>query len=229
MSTIIAEAGHNFNGNIKLAKLMIEEAKSCKADIIKFQLYDTNKIKKPWQSRYFELKFSELTKDDLKELKRYADKVGIEFLASAFDAEKVGWLEDINVKKHKIASRSIHDKELIKAMEKTKKPIIASLGDWNNELVFPDIKNAQFLYCVAEYPAVISPSQFPEWFDKYSGFSDHTQGLEWAKEAIRRGAKIIEKHFTLNRTIPGCDQKGSAEPYELKELCQFARQYERKT
>jgi N-acetylneuraminate synthase/N,N'-diacetyllegionaminate synthase len=223
---VILEAGHNHNGNLRLAKLMIEEAKKCKADIVKFQFYDTDKIKKFYQSRYAELKFAELTKEDLLELKEHSDKIGIEFMASAFDPERVGWLEDIGVKRHKIASRSIRDAELIKAMEKTKKPIIASLGDWD-EQDFPKIKNCKFLYCVAEYPATINSMNFPDRFDDYSGFSDHTIGIGWAKKAIERGATIIEKHFTLDRRLPGHNQDGSIDPTEAKDFIQWLKQYER--
>lgn len=224
MIEIFAEIGHNHNGNIPLAKTMIEEAKSCGAGAVKFQLYDTDRIKKWYQSRYAELKVAELSKDDLIELKKHADKVGIEFFASAFDPERVGWLEEVGVKRHKLASRSILDAETIKAMEKTGKPIIASLGLWNKK-EFPKIKNAKFLYCVSEYPAHIT--QLPDNFNKYDGFSDHTIGGYWAIEAIKRGAQIIEKHFTLNKTLPGYNQKGSAEPWELKEIITYARQKDR--
>lgn len=206
---------------------MIEEAKKCKADVAKFQVYDTDKIKKFYQSRYSELKFSEFTKEEFKELKEHCDKVGIEFGASAFDPDKVQWLEEIGVKFHKLASRSIRDTELIKAMEATGKPIIASLGDWNDSEL-PPIKNAQFLYCVAEYPAKITNEMFPKEFgDRYAGFSDHTLGMDWAKEAVRRGATIIEKHFTLDRRLPGHDQEGSCDPTELKDFIQWVRHYER--
>lgn len=223
----IGEIGHNHGGNLRLAKLMIEELKNCGADIAKFQLYDTDKIKKSWQSRYMELKVSELTFEDTKELKEHCDKVGIEFMASAFDIERVGWLEKLNVKRHKLASRSIYDTELIKAMEATGKPIIASLGKWE-ELELPEIKNSEFLFCVAEYPAYITANEFPPSFPGlYDGFSDHTEGCYWSREAIKRGATIIEKHFTLDKKLPGHDQKGSADPTELKDLCTFARQAER--
>ena len=221
--TIIAECGHNGNGNMRLNKEMIREAKNCGADAVKFQLYDIDKIKKPYQSRYFELWAAELTKEDLKELALEAKKVGIEFMASAFDVERVQWLEEIGVRRHKIASRSIYDTELIKAMEKTGKPIIASLGVWK-EKELPKIKNAQFLYCVSEYPAHIT--ELPN-LEKYDGFSDHSEGCYWAREAIKKGAKIIEKHFTLNKTLPGYNQKGSAEPWEMKDLCTYARQKDR--
>jgi len=224
---IIAECGHNANGNMRLNKLMIEEAKLCGADAVKFQLYDADTFKKPWQARYFELKLSELNKEELIELKEHADKVGIEFMASAFDVERVGWLEEIGVKRHKLASRSIHNTELIKAMERTKKPIIASLGWWN-DIVAPKIKNAQFLYCVAEYPAHILANQFPaEFGEDFQGFSDHTIGCYWAREAVKRGATIIEKHFTLSTDLPGYDQKGSVNPTELHDFVQYVRQLER--
>jgi sialic acid synthase SpsE len=235
---IIAEIGHNDMGNMRLAKLMIEEAKKCGADAVKFQAYDTDKIKKPWHSRYSELKFSEHNKEELKELKEYADKVGIEFFASAFDVERLGWLEEIGVKRHKLASRSIYDKELIKAMEKTKKPIIASLGAYHRyEATLPNIKNCQFLYCVSEYPAYIKSEDFPMHFsnirrpggfaDNVEGFSDHTIGMYWCREAVKRGATIIEKHFTLDKELPGHDQKGSMTPTELKDFATFTRQHER--
>ena len=225
---IIPECGHNHFGNIELAKLMIEEAKNCGAEIVKFQLYDTNKIKKFYQSRYAELKFSELTFEDVKKLKEHCDKVGIEFMASAFDIERVRWLEELGVKRHKIASRSIRDEELIKAMERTKKPIIASLGNWN-DIILPKIKKAQFLYCISEYPAYIVEGQFPNSFNNNGivGFSDHTIGCYWAREAIKRGAIIIEKHFTLDKKLPGHDMKGSMEPYELRDLITYAKQIER--
>lgn len=223
---IIFEIGHNFNGNLRLAKLMIDEVKACGGKIAKFQLYDTDKIKKPWQSRYMELKMAELSKEDVKELSDHANKIGIEFMASAFDVERVGWLEEVGVKRHKLASRSIHDTELIKAMEVTGKPIIASLGAWK-ESTFPVIKNAQFLFCISEYPTYITADQFPTKFDDYTGFSDHTLGCYWARESLKRGATIIEKHFTLSHELPGFNQKGSMEPWEAKDLVNYKNQVER--
>lgn len=221
---IIAELGHNHMGSMRHAKFLIDEAKACGADIAKFQAYDTEKIKKPWQSRYFELKLSEHTKEEFKELKEYCDKVGIEFMASAFDLEHLAWLEELGVKRHKLASRSIYDTELIAAMEATGKPIIASLGKTDSRGV-PQIKNAQYLYCVAEYPAYITT--LPDFGSQYAGFSDHTIGCYWSREAIKRGAIIVEKHFTLSKDLPGHDQKGSADPTEMKDLIVYARQHER--
>lgn len=228
MSILIAEIGHNGNGNMKLNKLMIEEAKACGADIAKFQLYDTDKIKKPWQSRYLELKVAELSKEEAFELKEHADKVGIEFMASAFDVERVGWLEEMGVKRHKLASRSIRDTELIDAMEATGKPIIASLGAVGEHDVIRDIKNALYLFCISEYPTYITAEQFPNNFiGTVKGFSDHTIGTYWAREAFKRGAQVVEKHFTLSTQLPGFNQKGSMEPWELKDLVAYKRQVDR--
>lgn len=221
---VIAEVGHNHMGYMRHAKLLIDEAKSCGCDAVKFQFYDTNKIKKPWESRYFELLLSEHTWGEAIELKEYCDQIGIEFFASAFDLEHLKWLEDLGVKRHKLASRSIYDKELISAMEKTGKPIIASLGKID-ERGIPEIKNCQYLYCVSEYPAYISG--LPEFGKIYTGFSDHTVGCYWAREAVKRGATIIEKHFTLSHDLPGHDIKGSADPTEMKDFVIFCRQIEK--
>lgn len=226
---IIAEVGHNHMGYMRHAKLLIEEAKACGCDAVKFQFYDTNKIKKPWQSRYYELLLSEHTKDEAKQLKEWCNEIGIEFMASAFDIERLGWLEELGVKRHKVASRSIYEKDMIKAMEKTGKQIIASLGK-TDERGIPKIKNCDYLFCVSEYPTYMTPEMFPTKFGKdeqYQGFSDHTIGMYWAREAVKRGATIIEKHFTLSRELPGHDQKGSADPTEMKDFVIYARQHER--
>jgi len=219
---IIAEIGHNHNGNINLAFDMILEAKNCGADIVKFQLYDTDKIKKPFQSRYWELKYAQLSKNEASLLAHHCIQEDIELMFSVFDTERVKWCEELNVQCYKIASRSINDTTLLRAIKKTGKPIIASLGMWNKKEL-PKYK-ADFLYCVSEYPAYITG--LPN-FEIYAGFSDHTIGCYWAREAIKKGAKIIEKHFTISKDLPGHNQKGSANPQELKDLVTYARQHER--
>ena len=116
---IIVECGHNWGKDIEMAKYLIWKAKDCGAEIVKFQLYDIDKIKKPHESNYQDLKDSQLTKEQITELAAECKVADIEFFASAFDVERLGWLEEIGVKRHKIASRSIYDQELIKAMEAT--------------------------------------------------------------------------------------------------------------
>lgn len=226
---VIAEIGHNHFGYMRHAKLLIEEAKKCGADAVKFQFYDTNKIKKPWESRYFELLLSEHTKEEAWQLKKWCDEIGIEFFASAFDTERLGWLEEMGVKRHKIASRSIYEEDMIDAMEKTGKPIIASTGKID-ERGIPKIKNAEYLFCVSEYPTYMDPMVFPSKYGKdeqFQGFSDHTIGMYWCREAVKRGATIIEKHFTFDKSLPGHDQVCSANPTELKDFIIFCRNIER--
>lgn len=227
---LIFEIGHNFHGNIRFAKKMLDAVKECGGTLAKLQLYDVTKLGlRPQESDvYPELEMGQINFEEWKELKEYADSIGIELFASAFDPERVEWCERAGVKRHKLASRSIYDYETIKAMEATGKPIIASLGMYDSQSEQPQIKNAEFLYCIADYPATIDEVKFPEQFGKdkyYQGFSDHTIGIEWAKEAIRRGATIIEKHFTLDKRLPGCDQSCSANPEEMRELVKFANEY----
>lgn len=223
-ATIIAEIGHNHNGNMELAKWMIWEAAECGADVAKFQFYDIETIKKPWQSRYFELWAAQMNEEDLHILKETSDEFGIEFMVSVFSPELVK-IADPYVERFKVASRSIYEDRLFKEMKKTGKPIIASLGKWKHDSELPT--GVDYLYCVSDYPATIDPNKFPTEFGKgdfiYSGFSDHTLGLDWAKTAIDRGASIIEKHFTLSRDLPGYNQAGSMNPTELKELVKYAR------
>jgi len=220
---ICAEIGHNWGRDMNMAKDLIWKAKDCGADIAKFQLYDIDKIKQPHESHYQELKDSQLTKEQITELAAECKVADIEFLASAFDIERLGWLEEIGVKRHKLASRSINDRELITAMEKTGKPIIASLGNWKGEGL-PKIKNAQFLYCLTRHQIEDNGVQdFPEKFDKLAGFSDHTIGMDYAKLAIDRGAQIIEKHFTFNRNLAGCDQAASMTPKQLEDLINYEK------
>lgn len=227
MTKIIAEIGHNHNGNMDLACEMIQEAAECGADIAKFQLYDVDKIKKPHQSRYYELKYAQLSYEDLELLSDTCEKFGIEFMSSVFSIELIDWLEDLKVKRYKVASRTANDKLLIQRLIAIGKPIIISHGVYDiipvndRNLDFTDVDH---LYCVADYPATIDPIAFPNYFSgPYTGFSDHSIGTYWAKQAIDRGAKYVEKHFTLSKQLPGYNQEGSCEPYELKEICKHAK------
>lgn len=220
---VIAEIGHNHNGNMSIAKKLIHLAKDCGATIAKFQLYDTEKLE--WgegeytRKLYEDLKSSELTRAQLEILKTECDKINIEFMCSVFDKSLVDWTEEINMKRYKIASRSIHDKPLLNKICKTGKDMIISLGWWDKG-PFPKIETkgkVDFLYCVSKYPASFEDLDMP-MFTGYSGFSDHTPGITASLVAVSRGARIIEKHFTLDRNMPGYDQKASIEPHELKTL-----------
>jgi N,N'-diacetyllegionaminate synthase len=225
---IIAECGHNWNGNMETAKKMIEVAKECGADVVKFQLYNTDDLN---TGHYDELKKSELNQKQIEELIKECQNQKIEFMASAFDNERLGWILPYS-KRLKIASRSIYNRELINEMAKTAKQIIVSLGKFK-EIQFPYIRannvGVDFLYCVSQYPT--------KWEDvnllrirfqpgAYTGISDHTTGIEVPLVAVSRGAKIVEKHFTLSRRLPGCDQVCSLEPKELKKMVEEIRKIE---
>jgi sialic acid synthase SpsE len=226
MIEIIAEIGQNFNGDIELAKELIRLAKINGADVAKFQVYDAKalfpKENNPWYD--YNCK-TELNKEHLKILMDECAKVGIEFMASAFDEERVEWLETLGVKRYKIASRSISDKVLIDKIISTKKPIIVSLGMWYGD-EFPEIESeakVDFLYCVSKYPTELEDLHFNniDFKDKYNGFSDHTLGVAAPVVAMSRGAKIIEKHFTIDKDMYGPDHSGSMTPNELQELVKY--------
>ena len=226
--TIIAECGHNWGGDMKLAKKMIHSAKENGADIVKFQLYNTETLN---TGHYDELKKAEITKFQLDEIVKECQKVDIEFMASAFDTKRLEWILPYS-KKIKIASRSIYNYELIQMAAQTKLPIIVSLGKYK-ERTLPTIRQnnagVMFLYCVAQYPTKFEDLNFQRIrFERgvYAGFSDHTQGIEAPLVAVSRGARIIEKHFTLDRKLPGCDQICSIEPKELKQMVTNIRKVE---
>lgn len=223
---LIAEIGQNHNGDIALAKKLIHAAKKCGADMVKFQLYDVDSIFSRDFQWYKEAKQAQLSFEDISGMKKECDRAGIEFSASAFDLERLGWVLNLGVRAIKIASRSIYNKELIDAAAKSGKDLIISLGMYK-EKDFPQIDTkgkVDFLYCVAKYPAAPRDIDFSKIdFKKYSGFSDHTVGTHASIAAIARGARIIEKHFTLDKNMHGPDHKGSADPDDMKYLSDFWR------
>lgn len=215
MREIICEIGQNFGGDLGYATSLIYAAVGAGADVIKFQVFDTDQIFDPTDIYYHYSKHSQLKFKDVKKLKNICDSVGVEFMASVFDLTRLEWLETLNVKRYKIASRSIKDETLIQAIVRTGKPIIASLGLWDKP-EFPNF-DAKFLYCVAEYPALDVDLTNVD-FTKYAGFSDHTLGINKAIEAVKLGATIIEKHFTFYKNMYMVDNLCSMTPSELQKL-----------
>jgi sialic acid synthase SpsE len=226
---IIAEIGQNHNGDMNLAIELIKEAKLNGADVAKFQLYNAKKLFPKKGNVWYEYNCkTEISKKDFYRLVEACDKYDIEFMASVFDEERVEWLEEVDVKRYKIASRTINDKSLIKKISSTKKEVLVSLGMWN-EKSLPDlpIENIKFLYCKSIYPTPISLYNFNEIdFNIYDGFSDHSIGITASKIALARGANIIEKHFTLSRGMYGPDHICSITPTELNELTRFTKELE---
>lgn len=222
---IIAEIGQNHNGDMSLAKKMIMSAKENGADAVKFQLFDARKVFSKNNNPWFEYNCkTEITRDQVIYLAKTCKDVGIEFLASVFDTKRIDWLEEVGVKRYKIASRSIYDKELISGLCRTKKPLLISLGMWKGRCfpVLPCKIRAQFLFCVSKYPAPLSDLHIGRVdFNKYYGFSDHSMGVSAAMAAFARGARIVEKHFTLDKKMYGPDHKCSMVPDELRQLHNF--------
>ncbi len=222
---IIAELGQNHNGDMNLAIRMIHSAKDSGADAVKFQLYDARKLFPKKNNPWFKYNCqTELSKGQVYKLAEECKKSGIEFLASVFDLERIEWLKEIGVKRYKIASRSIYDQELIEQLCRTGKPLLVSLGIWQGKK-FPKLKTSapvDFLYCISKYPALLSEMKLADIdFNVYSGLSDHTLGISAAICALARGARIVEKHFTLDKGMYGPDHSASMIPEELKALHSF--------
>ena len=222
---LIAEIGQNHNGDMRLARELIVAAKECGADVAKFQVFDAkrlfSRVGNPWYEYNLD---TELQRDEVEELAECCRDVGIEFMASAFDPERVAWLEEVGVRRHKIASRSINDDELIAAVAATGKDTIVSLGNWQGSDL-PDLplgSLVHFLHCISQYPTPLNAVKLADVdFTCLAGFSDHTVGCTAAFVAIARGARIVEKHFTLDKSMYGPDHAGSAEPAELITIAEF--------
>jgi sialic acid synthase SpsE len=233
---IIAECGINACGNIEVAKQQIDLATACGCDAVKFQIYDTDRLYNGDRTAK-SYKDSQRGWFSYKNFRVLADYSPIEWFASPFDIEAVALLEDIGVKRYKIASRSVIDHELIKAIAKTKKPVLLSTGRHPTDTVRSAMdllrdNEVTLLYCVTDYPTKVADLNFSrmtkmaEMFKVPYGFSDHTTGIWASIEAVRLGASVIEKHFTVSRNLDGCDQICSLEFPELKLLVKSIRQYE---
>ena len=237
---IVAEIGVNWEGDIERAKDMICAAQKCGADVAKFQLYSVDtlfpdkKIISQNRNWYEEVKKTQLTKEQVTTLVRYCKVAEIEILFSVFDLERLAWLEELGVKRYKIASRSINDVELIQAIWQTGKETLISIpyGEFSriNPILQPLIlgnRQFKFLYCIPEYPSPLDRLQLGQisW-RTFTGFSDHSVGIDASIMAMARGCKIIEKHFCLSRKPISPDIVCSITPEQLRRLVRYARLFE---
>ena len=239
--TIIAEAGINHLGDMTLAAKMVGAARDAGADVFKVQIYSPERIldlDDPLIQEHWDvIKAAELSFEQVCDLKNLCDAAEIEFLASVFHPDRVEWTEKIGMKRYKIASRSVYNDELAKAVAATGKDVILSWGYYDSQKGQPAICRLEaqtgiqrYLYCVSKYPALLEDLAFTggdgfsifggmSFTDYFYGFSDHTVGITAAVVAMSLGAKIIEKHFTLDRNLPGPDQVCSIETDELRHMC----------
>ncbi len=211
-----------------IAKQQIDEAVIAGVDAGKFTAYDTDLLVDKNHLLYQDLKRAEFSMAELVELAEYSP---IEWFATPSDITSVELLEDIGVKRYKVGGiYEIKDRTLLKAIRATGKPVIVSAGNDYLESALAILKGVPLtlLYCVNEYPTPLKSIDFGEMdrLREYGypvGFSDHTEGVEASVEAVRRGAVMIEKHFTTDRTLIGCDQCCSIEPDEMKEMVRKIR------
>lgn len=254
---IIAEAGVNHNGDIETAKKLIEIAAESGADAVKFQTFKAEKLvtreaaKAEYQkettsgheTQFQMLKKLEIDHDSHHVLFNHCRKHHIEFLSSPFDLESVDLLADLGLPLFKIPSGEINNVPLIKKIARLNKKVIFSSGMSNlADIEFAlnllltnscERRNISILHCNTEYPtpfedvnlnAMITIQQA---FKVEVGYSDHTSGIEVSIAAVALGARIIEKHFTLDKNMEGPDHKASIDPAELKVMVRAIRNIEK--
>ena len=250
---IIAEAGVNHNGSLDLAKKLVDEAKDCGADIVKFQtakldsLVSKNAHMAEYQMKNTGKEESQkemlskllLSFDDFIELAGYCRQVGIQFLSTPFDIESIHFLssmQDI----WKVPSGEITNYPYLVEIGKTGKKVILSTGMAEMSEIDDAIKvleengttDITILHCTTEYPTPMNEvnlnvlKTFQKRFKYPIGYSDHTKGIEVDLAAIALGATVIEKHFTLDKTMQGPDHRASLEPQELKAMVDGIRNIE---
>ena len=251
---IIAEAGVNHNGSLELAKEMAKVAKECGADVVKYQtavpelVISRHAQKAEYQKEQTGQEETQLEMvrrihfgfAEHKELKEYCDSIGIQYLSAAFDLPSVEFLESLNLPYFKIPSGEITNLPYLEAIGKTGKPVILSTG----MSTLPEIEDALsvleengsgevvVLHCNTQYPTpykdanLLAMLELQEQFGVPVGLSDHTPGWECDVAATALGAVVIEKHFTLDKNMPGPDHKASLEPQELKAMIQAVRNTE---
>ena len=253
MVLIIAEAGVNHNGSFRLAKELVDVAKNCGADVVKFQTFKSNNLVTPYtkkalyqnsnnkdnESQFDMLSKLELTFDQQIDLKNYCDEKNIEFLSTAFDLESLDLISKMNLKRLKIPSGEITNLPYLRKIGSLGKPIILSTGMSNMQEIRNAINQLQLsgtsrddisiLHCTSEYPAPLfdvnlkAMSSIKKEFKVNVGYSDHTLGVEVSFAAVSLGAQIIEKHITLDKNLFGPDHKASLEPQEFRNLVEGIR------
>ena len=224
MMTIIAEIGLNHNGNFDLCYELIKQAKYAGANIAKFQL--------GWRGKEDEMNY--LDADRVATLKKWGDYFDIEVMFSVFTEEAFQLLKGVGIDRYKIASRTVKDDlPLVERVVAENQPTFISLGMWEKEgLPIEGKSNISYLWCKSKYPStpwdmLDLPKDFTN--SPYTGYSDHTIGIDTCLLAIARGATVIEKHFTLDKSDTTIRDHGlSATPDELKLLCELGNEIHKK-
>ncbi|EOI6145759.1 N,N'-diacetyllegionaminate synthase [Campylobacter coli] len=253
---IIAEAGVNHNGDLNLAKKLIEVAAKSGADFVKFQSFKAELcVSKNAKKAAYQLETTGKDESQLEMIKKleldfnahqllisHAKQCGIAFLSTPFDLESIELLDGLGLEVFKIPSGEITNLPYLKKIAKLNKKIILSTGMSNLGEIEAALgvlckegtqrTNITLLHCTTEYPAPFDEVNLKAMqtlknaFNLNVGYSDHTKGIHISLAAIALGASVIEKHFTLDKNMPGPDHKASLEPDELQELCTKIREIE---
>lgn len=253
---IIAEAGVNHNGDVAMAKRLIETAANCGADMVKFQTFSANRLatstaaKAEYQrqstdvaeSQHAMLSRLELSEDAHRELVEHCRQQSIAFFSTGFDIQSLDFLADLGVDRIKIPSGEITNLPYLRHAGGLGRPVIlssgmASLGEIESALCVLEAAGTRreqivVLHCNTEYPTPMADvnlramQNIGSAFGVAVGYSDHTRGIEIAVAAVALGATVIEKHFTLDRSLPGPDNAASLEPDELKAMVASIRNIE---
>ena len=252
---IIAEAGVNHNGKLDLALKLCDAAKESGADVVKFQTWKTEKIitrtvsqadyqtenTGKTESQFDMIKILELSYDDFRKIKAHCDKIGIQFASTADEEESLDVLISLGIPFIKIGSGEITNIPYLRIMGSKKLPIIISSGMSTLaevDVALAELRNAGatdiiLLHCTTNYPCPMQDVNLKamltlkEAFKIPVGYSDHTEGIEVPVAAVAMGAKVIEKHFTLDRNMEGPDHLASTEPAEFKKMVDSIRNIEK--
>lgn len=248
---IIAEAGVNHNGDIEIARRLVKEAALCGVDCIKFQTFKAEQVvtssapKAAYQlkttdtteSQIDMLRKIELSREDHIIVKKYAEEMGLIFISTPYNFDDVDFLESIHIQAYKVASGQIVETPFLRKIARTGKPIIlstgmATLAEVDNALMAIQEEGNEkviLMQCTTNYPSNITDANlrvlntYQSTFDVLTGYSDHTIGDEAAIVSVALGAVMLEKHFTIDKSLPGPDHSSSITPDELKTLVKKIR------
>jgi N,N'-diacetyllegionaminate synthase len=252
---LIAEAGVNHNGNLDMAKKLVDAAKEAGVDAVKFQTFKTEESITPGakqaeyqtkntekeESQFDMVKRLELPYSAFRELKKHCDEIGIIFLSTPHSCR-----EDVDLVAElcpaiKVGSGDLTNLPILKYMANKNLPMILGTGMANMrevkeavQVILPVNKKLILLHCTTNYPAdfhevnLKAMLTMKKEFNLPVGYSDHTEGIKVSLAAVALGARVIEKHFTLDKNLPGPDHKASLEPEELKEMVSGIRDVEKR-
>ncbi len=252
---IIAEAGVNHNGDVETALRLVDAAIESGCDAIKFQTWITEKVyctkrsvKPEYQARVTDanesefdtIKRLELSFSDFRRIKDYCDECGILFFSTPDESDSAKFLVDLDVSLMKTASQDVTNLPFLRQLSRLGLPIIFSTGACTLaelaegiEAVSESTKEILILHCVSSYPAPFEQMNLATipnlraTFGFPVGFSDHSEGIEAACAAVALGARVFEKHLTLDRGMPGPDHQASLEPGKMKSYCDVLRNVHR--